>query len=85
MEGCYTSVQKVGMALISLGESKWRMLRRVLGKKRFRYADARNMHRFDRKHFDWLIDKGFLEAIGDGLYRVTDKGKTAADLGLYEV
>ena len=73
------------MALISLGESKWRMLRQALAKKRFRFEDCRNMHRFDREHFEWLLTNGFFEAAGDDLYRVTDKGKAAADLGLYEV
>ena len=73
------------MALISMGEARWRMLRRALARRRFRFEDCRNMHRFDREHFDWLLDGGFFEAAGADLYRVTDKGKVAADLGLYEV
>ena len=73
------------MALISLGESKWRMLRRALKKKRFRYDDTRNMTRLDRRYFDWLVENGFFAAVGGGLYEVTDKGKAAAELGLYEV
>ena len=73
------------MALLSLGESKWRMLRRVLKRKRFRYDDARNMTRHDRVHFDWLVDNGLFVAVGDGLYELTDRGKAAAELGLYEV
>ncbi len=73
------------MALISLGESKWRMIRRVLKKKRFRYEDARNMTRLDRGYFDWLVKNEFFAAAGGGLYTVTEKGKAAADLGLYEV
>jgi len=73
------------MALISLGEAKWRMLRRALAARRFRFEDCRNMHRFDRQHFDWLLDHKFFESVGAGLYQVTDKGRAAADLGLYEV
>jgi len=73
------------MAQISLGESKWRMLRRALHKKTFRYQDCRNMHRFDRDHFDWLVKNGFFEAVGDDLYRVTAKGEAAAELGFYDV
>ena len=73
------------MSNLSLGEAKWRMLRRALQKKRFRFEDCRNMHRHDREHFAWLVGRGFFEADGDGKYRVTDKGKAAADLGFYEV
>ena len=60
------------------------MLRRVLKKKRFQYADCRNMTRHDQAHFDWLLDNGMFVASGDGAFEVTDKGKTAADLGEYE-
>ena len=73
------------MASISMGESKWRMLRRGLKKKRFQFDDTRNMSRNDRAHFDWLVKRGFFHAVGEGFYVVTDKGKEAADLGLYEV
>jgi hypothetical protein len=74
------------MASISLGESRWRMLRRVLKKKKFKYEDARNMTRHDQVHFDWLVDRGFFEdAGGGGWYAVTDKGRTASDLGFYEI
>jgi hypothetical protein len=72
------------MALLSLGECRWRMLRRALKKKRFRYEDTRNMARQDRAHFDWLVEHGFFAEAGDGLYAVTDKGRAAADLGFYE-
>lgn len=71
------------MASISLGESRWRMVRRVLKKKRFKYEDARNMTRHDRIHFDWLVDGGFFADAGDGWYTVTDRGRDAADLGFY--
>jgi hypothetical protein len=73
------------MALLSMGESRWRMLRRVLRKKRFRYEDTRNMSRNDQTHFDWLVEGGFFKDLGDGYYEVTDKGREAADLGFYEV
>src|SRR5690349_8898527 len=53
------------VALISLGESKWRMVRRVLKKKRFAYADCRNGTRHDEEHFDWLVANGFFVAAGD--------------------
>jgi hypothetical protein len=73
------------VALISVGESKWRMVRRVLKKKRFRYDDCRNRSRHDQGHFDWLVGNGFFVAVGDERYEVTDKGKASADLGYYEV
>lgn len=73
------------MASISLGESRWRMLRRVLKKKKFKYEDARNMTRHDQTHFDWLVERGFFEDAGDGWYAVTDQGKDASDLGFYQV
>jgi hypothetical protein len=52
------------VALISVGESKWRMLRRVLRKKRFAFADCRNQARFDKSYFDWLVENGFYVAAG---------------------
>jgi hypothetical protein len=73
------------MARLSLGESRWRMLRRVLRKKKFRYEDSRSMTRNDQVHFDWLVENGFFVEVGESLYEVTEKGKDAADLGLYEV
>jgi hypothetical protein len=73
------------MASISMGESKWRMLRRVLRKKRFQYPDARNMSRNDRVHFEWLVKGGFFKDLGGGWYAVTDKGRESAELGFYEV
>ena len=73
------------MAQISLGESRWRMVRRVLRKKRFRYSDARNQTRHDQVHFEWLVEHGFFERLSDGWFAVTDKGRASADLGFYEV
>ena len=73
------------MASISMGESKWRMLRRALKKKRFKFEDTRNMSRNDKSHFDWLVRQGFIESAGEGFYAVTDKGREAADLGFYDV
>ena len=73
------------MALLSLGEAKWRMLRRALKKKAFRFEDCRNMHRHDKDHFDWLVGQGFFAAAGGDWFEVTDKGKAAAELGFYEV
>ena len=72
------------MAQLSLGESRWRMLRRALKKKRFEYDYVRNMARQDQAHFDWLLDNGFFAAAGDGAFEVTDKGRVAADLGEYQ-
>lgn len=72
------------MAQLSLGESKWRMVRRVLGKKKFKYEDARNMTRHDQTHFDWLVEHGFFAGVADDQYTVTDKGRDAADMGMYE-
>jgi len=73
------------MAQISLGESRWRMVRRVLKKKKFCYDDARNMTRFDKAHFEWLIERGFFERVEESWYTVTDKGRESAELGFYEV
>ena len=73
------------MASISLGESRWRMVRRILKKKKFRYEDARNMTRHDQSHFDWLVEHKFFENAGDGWFALTDRGKEAADLGFYEI
>jgi hypothetical protein len=73
------------MAQVSLGESKWRMLRRVIRKKKFTYADARNMTRHDGVHFEWLVEHGFFVENGSGTYEVTEKGKASADLGFYEI
>ncbi len=72
------------MAQLSLGECRWRMVRRVLRKKRFRYEDCRNMTRHDEQHFDWLVENGFFVAAGEGWYELADKGRSAADLGLYD-
>jgi hypothetical protein len=72
------------MAELSLGESKWRMLRRALKKQRFQFQDARNGARNDQEHFAWLVEKGFFQDLGGGEYEVTEKGKGAADLGMYE-
>jgi hypothetical protein len=73
------------MALISLGESRWRMIRRVLKKKRFRFEDARNMTRHDEDHFLWLVENGFFVQVGENWYSITDRAKDAADLGFYEI
>ena len=73
------------MAQLSMGESRWRMLRRVLKKKRFKYEDTRNMSRNDQFHFDWLVGGGFFKEVSSGYYEVTDKGRESADLGFYEV
>ncbi|MDB5313896.1 MAG: hypothetical protein JWO38_8098 [Gemmataceae bacterium] len=72
------------MAQLSLGESKWRMVRRVLKKKRFRFQDTRNMTRHDQTHFDWLVAENFFVQSGEGLYEMTEKARAAADLGMYE-
>jgi hypothetical protein len=73
------------MAQLYMSESVWRMLRRVHRRKRFRYEDARNMTRHDKKHFDWLLANGFIVPVEGDLFEVTEKGKASADLGAYEV
>lgn len=73
------------MAQLSLGESRWRMIRRVLRKKQFKYDDARNQTRKDDEHFDWLVEKGFFVKVGADQYALTEKGRLAADLGFYEI
>jgi hypothetical protein len=73
------------MAQLSLGEGKWRMVRRVYRKPRFRFEDARNWTRLDTAHFEWLVGNGFFGDLGGGWYKVTDRAKAAADLGLYEL
>ncbi len=72
------------MALLSLGENRWRMLRRVLKKRQFRFEDARNMTRHDRVQFDWMVEYGLFAVAGDGVYAVTDQGRAAAELGMYD-
>ena len=72
------------MAQLFLSENKWRMIRRVCRKKRFRYEDARNMTRHDRAHFEFLLENEFISPIGDDWYELTDKGRGAADLGEYQ-
>jgi hypothetical protein len=73
------------MAQLSLGESRWRMLRRVVRKKRFTYDDTRGMARTDQPHFDWLVANGFVVAVGEDRYELTARGLAAADLGMYEI
>jgi hypothetical protein len=68
-----------------MGESRWRMLRRGLKKKRFKFEDCRNMSRNDEAHFEWLVEEGFFKDAGDGWFAITDKGRESADLGFYEV
>lgn len=72
------------MAQLSLGEARWRMLRRALKKKTFTYTECRNQTRFDRSHFDWFVEHGFFVQTGPERYEVTEKGRQAADLGMYE-
>jgi hypothetical protein len=72
------------MAQLSLGEVRWRMVRRALKKKRFRFEDCRNQRRQDLRDFEWLVENGIFSAVADGLYEMTDKGRAAADLGFYE-
>ena len=73
------------MAELSLGELKWRMLRYAMKKpKRFRLEDVRPMTRKDSGNLEWLLARGFVAGLGDGWYALTDRGKAAADLGLYE-
>jgi hypothetical protein len=73
------------MAKRSLGELKWRMLRRVVRKKKFQYADARNMTRSDDLYFEWLVGNGFVADKGGGWWELSDKGRASAELGFYEI
>jgi len=72
------------MAELSLGECKWRMLRRVLRAKRFRFEDCRNGTRRDDRDFEWLLENGFFTAVGAGWHEMTEKGRASADLGVYQ-
>lgn len=71
------------MALLTLSENRWRMIRRVLRKKKFTFADARNMTRQDQKQFDWLVENGFVTRLAEDAYELTEKARAAADLGEY--
>lgn len=73
------------MAILSMGECKWRMLRRVLHRKRFTYDDCRNQGRHDKEHFDWLLDHGFIVEIAPDRFELAGKAREAADLGFYEI
>ena len=68
----------------SLGESRWRMVRVGLRLKRFRFEDTREMRRSDKANFDWLIENGFFQLLGDEVYQLTPKGVASADMGYYE-
>ena len=72
------------MAQLSLGESKWRMVRMALNKKKFRFQDCRNYRRNDQLDFDWLVANGLFVQVGDEVYELTAKGKASADMGYYE-
>jgi hypothetical protein len=72
------------MTLLSLGESRWRMLRRVVKKKRFAFEDMRNQTRNDRQHLDWFVANGFVAPAGEEVFELTARGKAAAELGEYE-
>ena len=68
-----------------MGEWRWRTLRMALRKpRRFRFEDVRELSRYDRDNFDWLLAFGFVADLGGGWYALTDRGKASADLGLYE-
>lgn len=60
------------------------MLRRVVKKKRFTFADARNWTRQDRVQFEWLVANGFFADAGEGYYTMTDRGRASAELGEFE-
>lgn len=72
------------MALLSMGESRWRMIRRVLRMKTFTYSDCRNQIRKDNENFLWLLENGFFTKLGVDRFAVTPKGREAAELGFYE-
>jgi hypothetical protein len=72
------------MAQLSLGETRWRMVRQVLKKKRFTFTDVRAMSRQDTRHFEWLVENGFFVSVGSDHYEMTAKGRDSADLGFYD-
>ena len=72
------------MAQLSLGENRWRMIRRAVHLRRFRYEDCRNQTPQDRTHFDWCLANEFFVEVGGGWYELTAKGVDSADLGYYQ-
>jgi hypothetical protein len=40
------------------------------------------MSRYDPRHFDRLVARGFVAELGDGWYALTAPGRASADLGL---
>jgi hypothetical protein len=75
------------VAQLSVGESAWRMLRRAIKlRQAFRLVDVRNYARGDQRHFDTLVRLGLFEAseTGGDRFVVTQLGREAADLGLYD-
>lgn len=78
------------MSQISLGESKWRILRRLFlstnGKLPF--DAARNWTRFDGKHVDELVKLGLVTVTDDEksmVLAITELGKDSQELGFVEV
>lgn len=75
------------VAQISLGEAKWRMLRRALvAPQPFRFEAVREWAalRYERKTFDRLVRLGMFIDTGGGFYRLSPAGREAADLGYYD-
>jgi hypothetical protein len=60
------------------------MVRQVLRRGQLGDTEVWDMTRPDQDHFRWLVENGFVAAVGRGRYEVTEKGKGAAALGEYE-
>lgn len=73
------------MATISVGENRWRMLRKIeLAKPQpARWLDFRDWRRSDSRVLDELIVLGLVEAVPGrtDCYRITEKGKEIARFG----
>lgn len=74
------------MATLSIGEARWRMLRRLLGlPPPATFVQVRNWCRHDRKYVEDLIAWGLVRGSVDTTLAVTEKGKEVAHLGEMEM
>lgn len=74
------------MATISIGESKWRVLRRAVGptgqsRKRQSYAALRGWVRQDPEFFEHLVAMGLLDGSFETGFAPTARGVEVAHLG----
>lgn len=72
--------------MLSLSITRWKLLRRLLkaGRKGGTFKELRSWVRLDKdqKDFDTLVELGLVTLEGD-IYRITDAGRDAADMGEY--